>query len=178
MSALSRAILFGAMVCALAAPAVADTPVTVSPTSLLGPDLGKIEQGASVSVWSIDANTGTVTKTSGTAFRFTSGPSNPPIITINCTGNACKNSHVTVTFAASGASRATASGFRAGTVTSHGLTLQSSSGAGTTHFTMVFTASGTSSPSASFPLGMNVIVGASGPIGAIQYGYTVTAIKS
>jgi hypothetical protein len=157
---------------------VTASPVQISPASLIGPDLGKIVQGASVSVFGVDPNSGAVTRVSGTAIRLTSGPSNPPLVTISCTAQSCKNGGVTVTFAPTGSGRANVTGFTPGAVTGHGLTLVSTTGAGTTHLTMQFASDSTANPSASFAVGVSVTVGATGATGLNHYGYVITAQKS
>ncbi len=131
--------------------------VTVTPDNPSGPDLGKVAQAPTTSsVWRVDGDTGEVSLLGGQAVRLTSGPASPPMITISCPIEKCRNALVTVALAPSGPGRATIVGFRPGTVTPKGLTLQSVSGAGTRQVTMTFLAGSVIPASASFALGMDV----------------------
>ena len=137
------------------APASTSPSVVLSP-SPRGPDLGKVAQSPAVtSVWRIAADTGGVSLMSGEAVRLTTGPANPPLITLECPVAACAGKEITAEFAADGGGRATILGFTPGVVTSHGLRLVNVAGAGTAHMVMTFI--GTTSPaSAAFTLGMTV----------------------
>ena len=131
--------------------------VTVTPDNPSGPDLGKVAQAPTTSsVWRVDGDTGEVSLLSGQAVRLTSGPASPPTITVSCPIEKCRNALVTVALAPSGPGRATIVGFRPGTVTPRGLTLQSMSGAGTRQVIMTFLAGPDVPASASFTLGMDV----------------------
>ena len=131
--------------------------VTVTPDNPSGLDIGKVAQSpTTASVWRVDADTGEVSLLSGEAVRLTSGPTSPPVITIDCPIEKCRNAVVTVTLAPSGRGRAAIVGFRPGAVTSRGLSLQSVSGAGTRQVTMTFLAGAVVPASASFALGMDV----------------------
>ena len=131
--------------------------VTVTPDNPSGPDLGKVAQAPMTSsVWRVDGDTGEVSLLSGQAVRLSSGPASPPMITISCPIEKCRNALVTVALAPSGPGRATIVGFRPGTVTPRGLTLQGVSGAGTRQVIMTFLAGSVIPASASFALGMDV----------------------
>ena len=140
-----------------ARPASAGSGVTVTPDNPSGPDLGKVAQSPTTSsVWRIDADTGEVSLVSGEAVRLTSGPASPPMITISCPVEKCRNALVTVSLAPGGPGRASIVGFRPGTVSAHGLTLQSVSGAGTRQVVMTFLAGAALPATAAFALGMDV----------------------
>ena len=131
--------------------------VTVTPDNPSGPDLGKVAQAPMTSsVWRVDGDTGEVSLLSSQAVRLSSGPASPPMITINCPIEKCRNALVTVALAPTGPGRATIVGFRTGTVTPRGLTLQGISGAGTRQLIMTFLAGPVVPASASFALGMDV----------------------
>ncbi len=141
-----------------------------------GPDLGNVVQPpVATSVWRIDPDTGEADLISGNAVRLTSGPSSPPQIAIQCPTNACRNATLTAAFAPSLSGAGTIVGFTPGTVTAHGLTLLTVSGAGTPHLLMTFVAGNVIPASVTFPLGMTVRVSSSrGGGGGPNYGYTLS----
>lgn len=161
-----------------AAPAVADD-MDIVPEVLQGPDLGKVVQSATDSSdWRIDADTGEVSLTSGDAMRVTSGPATPPSITIECKSSHCRDATLTAVFAPAGSGRATIVGFAPGTVTSHGLTLQSVSGQGTPHLIMTFLGGDSNPASVTFPLGLTVRLAPGSDAAASSYGYSLLVTRS
>ena len=139
-----------------------------------GPDLGNVVQPpVATSVWRIDPDTGEANLVSGNAVRLTSGPSSPPQIAIQCPTNACRNATLTAAFAPSLSGAGTIVGLTPGTVTAHGLTLLTVSGAGTPHLLMTFVAGNVIPASVTFPLGMTIRV-SSGRGGGPNYGYTLS----
>lgn len=148
--------------------------ITIPSENPQGPDLGKVAQAPSTSsVWRIDPDTGDVSLISGDAVRLTSGPSEPPMITIDCP-SACQTAVVTAAFAPAGGGQATIVGFTPGAVRSQGLTLQSVSGAGTTHLIMTFLGSGVSPARATFPLGLTVRLSSGRDAAAPSYDYALS----
>jgi hypothetical protein len=138
-----------------------------------GPDLGKVAQApAASSVWRIDPDSGDVSLLSGDATRLTSGPSSPPQITIDCSTNACRHATLIAAFSPAAAGRATILGFTPGHVSSRGLTLQTVSGAGTTHLLMTFLVGDVVPASADFPLGLTVRL-TTGADSRPNYSYTM-----
>lgn len=175
MSRLSLAILALLLtftVCGLAAtPARAQISINRSPAT--APVLGTVVRGSAATTFSISA-AGVVTRPTGNAIRLRSTTVTVPTVAITCgTNSNCANRDVRVVVTASGASDdASISRFRIGALT--GATYRTTAPAEGASLTFDLRPIGRSS-SASFPLGMDVVLAAASDSGADTFTYTVTA---
>jgi len=164
-----------AVVLGLSWAGAASAQITVqrSPTSI-NPALGQVIRGASATTFSI-ATDGTVTRASGNAIRLSSAPVTPVTITIICQLDIlCNLRHVQVTVTITGSS---------GVAQISNLRISSPSGL---LYYIAPPSSGTTitfdayplglNLGATFKLGMDVLVPASGPTGYGTFTYTVTAV--
>jgi len=156
-----------------AGSAAAQLSVQRSPTAI-NPALGQVIRGTSATTFAI-ATDGTVTRTSGDAIRLSSAPVTPITITIICQLDVlCNLRHVRVTVTITGSTGvAEISNLRISSP--YGLLYYiapPSSGS-----TITFDAYPLGlNLGATFKLGMDVLVPASGPTGYGTYSYTVTAV--
>lgn len=151
---------------ALAQIAISNTPAT-------SPALGVVVRGSSTTTFSISTG-GIVSRTSGNAIRLSTASVTPPTVTITCgTNSNCRNRDVRITVTASGAlGSGSLSLFRVGTLT--GASYRTSAPTEAASLTFDLRPLG-SSGSASFPLGMDVLLAAGANSGAATFTYTVTA---
>jgi hypothetical protein len=169
-------LAIGGVPALLAGAQVALTTDVVPATD--APGLGRVVRGTSASVFTINASTGAVTRTSGNAARITSSTPVTPTVTIRCTnaGTNCTagGRRYTVTVQAGSAAGAGAS------VTN--LTITTPSGAtvvgGPTYAsgTLTFVVSGFST--LSIRIGMSLQVPASGSTGVGTVPFTVNVIRT
>lgn len=153
------------------APAFAQISISRSPTT--SPVIGTVVRGSSATTFSV-STAGVVTRASGNAIRLSTASVTPPTVTITCgSNNNCKNKDVRVTVTATGASDdGSISRFRMGALT--GATYRTSAPADGASLTFDLRPIGVSR-SASFPLGMDVLLAAAADSGTDTFTYTVTA---
>ena len=153
-------------------PASAQIAISRSPTS--GPNLGRVVRGSTQSVFAVDTSGG-VTRTSGTAIRVDNGAVTVPTIRVTCgsTNTNCRTRDVRILVQATGASDdATISRFRIGSLT--GGTYRTSAPADGTTLQFDLRPLG-SFGAVTFPLGMDLILGAGADAAPDTFTYTVTA---
>lgn len=156
---------------ALALPAFAQ--VAVSRTPATAPVLGTVVRGSAATTFTI-STAGVVARASGNAIRLSSASVTPPTVTVSCgVGINCTTRDIRVTITATGASDdASITLFRIGTLT--GGTYRTSAPADGASLTFDLRPLG-ASRSASFPLGMNILLAAASDSGTDTFTYTVTA---
>lgn len=161
-----------ALACVATTPAAAQIAISRAPAT--SPVLGNVVQGSAATTFGV-STAGVVTRASGDAIRVTSSATTPTTITITCPSNAnsCKSRDVRVTIAPSGAGTdASVTLFRVGTLT--GATYRTSAPADAASLTFDLRPLGAQG-SASFPLGMNVLLSAAAGNGTKSFSFTVTA---
>lgn len=161
-------------VLAVSAPARAQGMVTRSPAA--APSLGTTIRGTTATTFRISAS-GAVTRTGGDAIRLSSGSVTPPTITVNCgllnLAGLCALRYVRVTITpAPGSGPAAITRFRVGSLS--GASYRGGSapveGATVTFDLNPLGLLGT----ATFPLGMDVVLAANAASGAHTFDYIVT----
>lgn len=164
----SVTLLFGVF---SAAPTLAQISVSRSPTT--SPVIGSVVRGSAATTFSVSTG-GVVTRTSGNAIRVSGASVTPPTVTITCgVSFACYGSDVRVVVTASGASDdGSISRFRIGALT--GATYRTTAPADGASLTFDLRPLGVGR-SASFPLGMDVLLAAGADSGTDTFNYTVTA---
>lgn len=163
-----------ALVLAMAHPGVALAQLAISRSPATAPALGTTIQGSSATTFQITTD-GAVTRTSGNAIRLSSASVTAPTITITCNSfaSACYQRYVRVTITpVTGSGPATISRLRVGSLSgSNYRTGSAPAEAASLQFDL--------NPlgwygSASFRLGMNVLLAANASSGLDTYDYLVT----
>ena len=157
---------------AFAVPASAQITVQRTPSSVT-PDLGQVIRGSTPTTFSISTS-GVVTRTSGDAIRVTSGNVTPPQIVIICQLDIlCNLRNMRITVQITGSSGvASISNLRVGAT--YGLLYYIAPPSSASSITFETLPIGLNL-GATFAIGMDVLVPASGPTGYGTYSYTVTA---
>jgi hypothetical protein len=175
-------ILLGLVAAAIPVAVIAQTfttTVAISPTA--APTLGRVVGGTSVSTFSVDASSGTVTRLSGNAVRLTSGSVTTPTITVVCKTNCANSRVVNVTITAGAVTGRTSitnftysnfSSSHSGTTTSG-----STTGSPLTFAIQFPTGNGGTDKSATFKLGMTTSVATTGARGDGAFAYTVSVVR-
>ncbi len=156
----------------LAGPVMAQISIARTPTGT-APVIGTVVQGSSATTFSI-STAGVVTRSTGNAIRLSSSAVTAPTITITCGLNIlCSSRDIRVTIVAAGASDdASITRFRVGALT--GATYRTTAPAEAASLTFDLRPIGMNR-SASFPLGLDVLLTAGADSGTDTYTFTVTA---
>ncbi|NJC41688.1 hypothetical protein GGQ87_001946 [Brevundimonas alba] len=165
-------IAAAALLLGLLAAGPTSAQISVTRTPATSPVIGRVVRGSAATTFSV-STAGVVTRTSGNAIRLSTTSVTPPTVTISCgTGSACNNNDVRVTITATGASDdGSISRFRVGSLTGATYrTLAPAEGA-----SLVFDLRPLGmNRSASFVLGMDVLLAAASDSGTDTFTYTVT----
>ena len=155
----------------IATPAAAQISMSRSPAT--SPVIGTVVRGNAATTFSV-STAGVVTRVSGDAIRLSSASITQPTVTLTCgTNSNCQNRDVRVTVTASGASGAgSITRFRVGSLT--GATYRTAAPADAASLAFDLMPLG-SRGSATFTLGMDVLLAAAANSGTDTFTFTVTA---
>lgn len=165
----SAVLLFGILG---AAPAMAQISISRSPVT--SPVIGKVVRGSTATTFAVSSG-GVVTRTAGNAIRLTTASITPPTVTISCAvfNFSCGLYDIRVTVNATGASgEGSITRFRMGTLTRGAYSTFAPADGASLTFDLRPVGSG---GSASFTLGMDVLLAAGANSGTDTFTYTVTA---